>query len=119
MVTWIDALARTRSRITGVLSRVLRGRDKPDDVSLEELEATLLSADVPARLVAHLIGELDKGYVGLRVSRRDMLKRMLSDALKSSNSFSWQRDASPLVVLVVGVNGSGKTRRTASNASAP
>ncbi|HPG01255.1 MAG TPA: signal recognition particle-docking protein FtsY [Kiritimatiellia bacterium] len=117
MVTWIDALARTRSRITGVLSRVLRGRDKPDDVSLEELEAILLSADVPARLVAHLIGELDKGYAGLRVSRRDMLKRMLSDALKSSNSFSWQRDASPLVVLVVGVNGSGKTTTCAKLAA--
>lgn len=117
MVTWIEALARTRSRITGVLSRVLRGRDAPDDATLEDLEASLLSADVPARLVAHLIEEIDKGRSGLRVSRRDMLKRLLTEALKSPDSFSWRRDATPLVVLVVGVNGSGKTTTCAKLAS--
>ena len=117
MVTWIEALARTRSRITGVLSRVLRGRDKPDDASLEELEASLLTADVPARLAAHLIEEIDKGYRGLQVSRRDMLKRLLAEALKSPDGFSWRRDAVPLVVLVVGVNGSGKTTTCAKLAA--
>lgn len=117
MVTWIEALARTRSRITGVLSRVLRGRDEPDDATLEDLEASLLAADVPARLVAHLIEEIDKGRGGLRVSRRDMLKRLLSEALKSPDGFSWRRDVTPLVVLVVGVNGSGKTTTCAKLAS--
>jgi len=117
VVTWIDALARTRSRITGVLSRVLRGREKFDDVSLEELESILVSADLPARLASNLIGELDRSYTGLRVSRREMLRQLLTEVLKAPSPFSWGGAGGPLVVLVVGVNGSGKTTTCAKLAS--
>jgi len=109
VVTWIDALARTRKNIAGTLARVFTREAPPDDLSLEELESTLLQADVPVRLVSQWVVDLQKAYRGLRVSKRDMLKKILVDSLPAVSSFSWVRPEKPLTVLVVGVNGSGKT----------
>jgi fused signal recognition particle receptor len=109
VVTWIDALARTRKNIAGTLARVFSREAPPDDVSLEELEATLLQADVPVLLVTQLVVDLQKAYKGLRVSKRDMLKKILADSLPKPESFSWVQPEKPLAILIVGVNGSGKT----------
>ena len=109
MVTWIDALSRTRRTIAGALSRFTRPEQRRNEATLEELEETLLLADVPAQLVSKLIQELDKSYGGLRVSKRDMLHKVLVESLRAPNAFSWPSDKKPFSVLVVGVNGSGKT----------
>ncbi len=109
MVTWIDALARTRNKVAGTLARVFSRSEPVDEVSLEELEETLLGADVPVRLVAQLTQDLQKSYRGLRVSKREMLKKILVQALPVAAPFSWKAEDKPLCVLIVGVNGSGKT----------
>ncbi|MBP7830266.1 MAG: signal recognition particle-docking protein FtsY [Kiritimatiellae bacterium] len=114
MVTWIDALARTRRQIAGALSRVFSGRKK-EDVSFEELEETLLRADVPVHLATKLVAEMEQAYQGLRVSRREVLRTILRDSLKGAalEPFAWPAQPRPLVLLVVGVNGSGKTTTSA------
>lgn len=114
MVTWIDALARTRRQIAGALARVFSGRQK-EDVSFEELEETLLRADVPVQLATKLVAEMEQAYKGLRVSRREVLRTILRDSLKSAAAgpFAWPPQPRPFVVLVVGVNGSGKTTTSA------
>ena len=115
MVTWIDALARTRRQIAGALSRVFTG-PKREDVPFEALEETLLLADVPVQLATHLVGQIEQAYGGLRVSRRDMLRTVLRDSLTRAapaGPFTWPPQPRPLVVLVVGVNGSGKTTTSA------
>ena len=114
MVTWIDALARTRRQIAGVLSRVFSGRKK-EDVSFEALEETLLLADVPVQLATKLVAEMELAYKGLQVSRREVLRTILRDSLKgaASEPFAWPAQPRPLVILVVGVNGSGKTTTSA------
>ena len=50
MVTWIDALARTRRNIAGALSRFIKPEGRRNEATLEELEETLLLADVPVQL---------------------------------------------------------------------
>ncbi|MBU1693091.1 MAG: signal recognition particle-docking protein FtsY [Verrucomicrobia bacterium] len=115
MVTWIDALARTRRQIAGALSRVFSGRAK-EDVPFEELEETLLRADVPVSLATRLVAQIEEAYKGLRVSRRDMLRKILRDSLARgapTGPFAWPSQPRPVVVLVVGVNGSGKTTTSA------
>ncbi len=109
MVTWINALSRTRRNIAGALSRLLGSSRRPADISPEELEDVLLGADVPVRLAATLVEEIEKGYHGLNVSRKDVLRTMLSGYVPAAAEFQWTRDPGPLVILVVGVNGSGKT----------
>ena len=109
MVTWIDALARTRRNIAGALSRFVKSEGPRNEATLEELEEKLLLADVPPQLVSRLIQELDKAYRGLRVSKQSMLQKILVESLRAASVFSWPSGKKPFSVLVVGVNGSGKT----------
>jgi fused signal recognition particle receptor len=118
VVTWIDALARTRRNIAGVLARFVKPDGRRDEATLEEMEETLLRADVPALLVSQLIRELDKAYDGLRVSKQSMLQKVLVESLRAPGVFSWPSDKKPLSILVVGVNGSGKTTTCAKLAHA-
>ena len=109
MVTWIDALARTRKQIVGALSRVFASPADGGEVPFDELEELLVRADVPVRLAGELLGELQKSYRGLQVSRKDALGGMLTRTLENGSAFAWESARKPLTVLVVGVNGSGKT----------
>lgn len=112
MVTWINALARTRRQFSDALSRVFsRGEkgEKVDAETLEELEATLLLADMPARLAAELTAELEKSYKGLRVDGRDMLRKLLLRTLGEGTPYEWPIVDPLLSILIVGINGSGKT----------
>jgi fused signal recognition particle receptor len=118
VVTWIDALARTRRTIAGALSRFIKPEERRDEATLEELEETLLLADVPASLVSTLIQELDKAYGGLRVSKQELLHKVLVESLRAPGEFSWPTDKKPFSILVVGVNGSGKTTTCAKLAHA-
>ncbi len=107
MVTWLGALSRTRDAIAGALRRVLR-LERPDPAAFEELEETLLRADVAPRLAAEWTEQIRDAYRGLRVSPMEMLSEMLARRLRTAE-VHWAREERPLTVLVVGVNGCGKT----------
>ena len=107
MVTWINALARTRNAIAGALRRALR-LDRPDPAALEELEETLVRADVAPKLAADLVAQIGRAYGGLQVSKSEMLAKLLARRLKTGSP-DWKRTDRPATILVVGVNGSGKT----------
>lgn len=113
MVTWLNALARTRRQIADAVGRVFARTDrgeKVDEAMIEELESTLLLADLPARLASETAAEMSRSYKGLRVDARDMLRQLLVKELGASQPYAWPvPDGQPLTVLVVGVNGSGKT----------
>ncbi len=108
MVTWIDALSRTRNHIVKALRRAFSPSNEAAE-SLDDLERTLLEADMPVRLVQTLIEDMGKAYRGLSVSRAQMLRQTLIKALDSSGHFAWDSPNKPFTILVVGVNGSGKT----------
>lgn len=112
MVTWLHALSRTRKQFAGALARAFsRGEqgEKVDQDTLDELEATLLLADMPVRLAAELKDELEAGYKGLRVDARDMLRKIMVKSLGEATPYAWPVKDPLLSLLVVGINGSGKT----------
>ena len=114
MVDWLKALTRTRSRIASTLSRVLGLQGDLDEMSLEDLEETLLEADVPPRLAAELIEALEERPRGGKGSRREALREHLVDALgRTAGPYHWEGSERPHTVLIVGVNGSGKTTTAA------
>lgn len=113
MVTWISALTKTRQRIGAAFSRVFRQSDTFDEDSLEELEETLLQADVAMRLVTEWSDVLRKNYRGLQVDRRDIIKGLLRRSLGDPVSFEWPPEPLPYTILLVGVNGTGKTTTAA------
>ena len=101
-------LTKTRVNIVGMFSGGV-----VDDVFLEELEMTLISADVgvseSASLVEALRSEIKlkglKTQEEVRLALRDELARRLAPA---EGRFDVSR-ARPYIVMVCGVNGSGKT----------
>lgn len=113
MVTWINALTKTRQRIGSAFARVFRQSETFDEDRLEELEDTLLQADVSMRLVTEWSDVLRKNYRGLQVDRRDIVKGLLRRSLGDPIDFHWPTDPLPFTLLLVGVNGTGKTTTAA------
>ena len=105
-------LARTRAQFGGQLSGLF-GRGRIDDEMLEELETTLLMADVGVEATRYLLDELrtavrrDKLETGAQL--RDALAGILVQLLKPMEQPLDVSAHTPFIIMIVGVNGSGKT----------
>jgi fused signal recognition particle receptor len=109
MVKWVQALKRTRGGLMRGLGRVLSGGRKVDEDTLEELEESLIRADVSPRMAMEWMEQLQKAYRGLNVDARDVMRNLLQEALAGNEPFDWSSLPSPGVFLLVGINGAGKT----------
>lgn len=109
-------LARLRSRVNRGASWVadlLPGR-KIDDALLEELETRLLMADVGVAATTAVLADLHRAVARSELSDAAALQAALRQALLSilrpvEQALAVDRSRRPFVILVVGVNGSGKT----------
>ena len=111
MPSWKDALSRTRNVFKKSVGRVFSRREK-DPETLEELEQVLLQADVAPRLVMELVEALGK-HRGDAEERKQLLRDLLLEQLGEDDIWSWNGREKPLCVLMIGINGSGKTTTTA------
>ena len=107
------SLARTRRQLGDGIGNLILGARAIDEEVLEELETSLLVADVGVEATTRILGNLRR-----RVSRRELADtRALHGALRAELLDILLPVAAPLdigadrphVVLVVGVNGAGKT----------
>ena len=113
-------LARLRARlnsggasITRDLRRLLRGR-KIDAAVLEDLESRLLLADVGVEATNEILADLNRRVARHELDDVDTLLAALRDRLAEllapcERPLHIERGAKPFVVLIIGVNGSGKT----------
>ncbi len=106
-----ERLGRTREALAGGLDRLLKGRRQVDAQLLEDLEELLISADLGVETSLFLIRSLQE-----KLRRRELLEAArLKAALKAemvallATAPPPQISARPRVVLLVGVNGVGKT----------
>ncbi|WP_370314438.1 signal recognition particle-docking protein FtsY [Thalassolituus sp.] len=107
-------LSKTRSNFTDGLSSLLLGKKEIDDDLMEELETQLIMADVGVEATTEIIGRLTK-----RVSRKELkdsealyeaLIEELQDMLAvSQKPLVIDSTKKPYVILMVGINGVGKT----------
>ncbi len=101
-------LARTRKSLADSIRGVL-GSGKLDDERLDELEATLLAADLGPSLTGELLEELRSTARGAEVEGvQQAMRRVLRAALPDPAPIETV-DTLPRVTFVVGVNGGGKT----------
>lgn len=107
-----DGLKRTQEVLSGGLDRILAVARPVDAALLEELEALLLAADLGAptvgELLARLKEEAERGRVTSADDVRALLRRHLIQTLEGAAA-PLALDQRPAVVLILGVNGSGKT----------
>ena len=117
-----DGLSKTRQVVRQSLDRVL-GRT-PDPAMLEELEAALLSADLGVHVVDRLMTHVREHARGADAANPEALQNVLSRTLYGvlapvqgpSLEQLIEKGPKPFVVLMVGVNGVGKTTTIAKMA---
>lgn len=110
-----NGLARTRQSLMGRLEALAGRAARMDEEWLEELEAVLIQADMGAATAASLVEELRRA-VGSRPAGPAELKARLRERLLARlgpDGRTVNLGGQPAVVLVVGVNGTGKTTTVA------
>ncbi len=113
---WLDRLSRGLSRsstkLTGGITDLFTKR-KLDQAALDELEEVLISGDLGVGTASQLTGSLAKRRLDKEVSAEEV-KSLLADEIAAmldpvAQPLVIDRTHKPFVVLVCGVNGSGKT----------
>ena len=105
-------LRRTSNSLTGGIGAIFTGR-RLDDAALEELEEVLIAGDLGAATAADLTATLAQQRFGKEVTAgevRQALADQIADLLAPvEGTLAIENDAKPHVILVAGVNGTGKT----------
>jgi fused signal recognition particle receptor len=108
-----EGLAKTRARIGGALRALIGAGRAIDRQFLQQLEDTLLAADIGVAKTDEILAELKRSYRDGEVAKGEdllaFLKKTLRDELAAEGSDLQRAASGPTVVLVVGVNGAGKT----------
>ena len=107
-------LKRTRSGLSGVLAHIPIGRQEIDENLLEEIEASLLMADIGVDATTAIIKRLTESVERHQLNDGEALSAALKQELLSmlrpcSKNLQIPKQDKPFVILVVGVNGAGKT----------
>lgn len=110
-----EGLTKTRSAVRGSLDRLL-GR-AADPAVLEEFEAALISSDLGVSVAERVMQQLKEALKGTDASQvaqvQNTLRHTLLDVLRPASGPTFEeliaQGPKPFVVLVVGVNGVGKT----------
>ncbi len=104
-----NRLFKSRKSFSGGFDRIFTGKTKIDDEILEELEEHLITSDIGVQTTIELIERISKAKVKDVNQVKSVLKNEILSILSSHPDAPQVNDNTPHVVLVVGVNGVGKT----------
>ena len=111
-------LSKTKESVFGKIARALAGKSKVDDEVLDNLEEVLITSDVGVETTLKIIKRIEKRVAQDKYVNTDELNGILREeiaALLTENntvdaeSFNIPEGKAPYVIMVVGVNGVGKT----------
>lgn len=112
-------LEKSKDSIFGKLSRALVGKDTVDEEVLDELEEILISSDVGVGTTVKIIRRIEERVARDKYTSTNELDRILREEVAAlleenktigvTDSFETEHLPSPYVIMVVGVNGVGKT----------
>ena len=108
-----EAVTRTRENLSERIEEVVSFGKEINRDTLDDLEATLLGADLGMTTTQEVLEKLREKADRKQIGNVDELKRLLKDEilaiLTATDSRPVTRVDGPEVILVVGVNGTGKT----------
>jgi fused signal recognition particle receptor len=108
-----SGVQKTRAGLVSALEDALQGRKEIDADLLDELESTLISADVGVKTTDEILDRIRQRVERHQLSDveqlRGLIREHLLEILEASERAPARVAEPPAVILVVGVNGSGKT----------
>ena len=111
-------LEKTKESVFGKLARIVAGKSTVDDDVLDDLEEILITSDVGVDTTVKIIHRIEERvatdkYVSTseldRILREEIAKLLEENHTGDNADWSLPADHKPYVILVVGVNGVGKT----------
>ena len=115
----LDAgLEKTKQSVFGKITRAIAGKSKVDDDVLDNLEEALITSDVGVDTTLKVIHRIEERvardkYVSTSelntILKEEMASLLTENNTKDSSNWDLPSDHKPYVILVVGVNGVGKT----------
>ena len=113
-----EGLARTKESFFGKITRVLTGKRKIDEELLDELEEALITSDVGIETTTEILRRIEKRGATAKIDSDDDMQMLIQEEIagiitESPNNtltnFTDPLPCKPYVIMVVGVNGVGKT----------
>jgi len=111
-------LEKTKKSVFDKITRAIAGKDKVDDVVLDNLEEVLITSDVGVDTTLKIIDRIETRvardkYVSTselnNILREEIVALLAENNTSDNDSWNFPSDHKPYVILVVGVNGVGKT----------
>ncbi len=108
MFRWF--LGKTKKMFSGMFD-ILRGKGKVDQTFLDELEKQLYLADVGTQATAQIVDRVRQGFRDKEVTGEveEFVRKELRDLLTAETPGIRWAPSGPTVIMIAGVNGSGKT----------
>ncbi|MCA1605426.1 MAG: signal recognition particle receptor subunit alpha, partial [Acidobacteria bacterium] len=113
------AVSATRESLSERLDTVFQGLKQIDETLLDELEEALIAADIGVATTQHILETVRRGVARKQINDLDALKQAIKDELLKilrqsqeqgvASETSIPENVSPYVMMIVGVNGVGKT----------
>lgn len=108
-----EGLSKTKKGITDKIDVLIKSYQKIDEELFEELEEILISADIGVTTTMEVIDELKDTVKERKIDDpekiKEVLQEKLANILNDLSSTELNINSSPVIILVVGVNGVGKT----------
>ena len=108
-----SGVQKTRAGLVNALEDALQGRKEIDAELLDELEYTLISADIGVRTTEEILERIrqrvERHQLGDAAELKGLIREHLLEILAASERAPAHVAEPPAVILMVGVNGSGKT----------
>jgi fused signal recognition particle receptor len=113
-----SGLSKTKSSLFGKLNRMVRGKDRVGDEVLDELEEILVTSDVGTGATIEIIRKVEERVQRDRYVSSNELNELIRDEIRSllqknesgrGTEFESGSSNGPHVIMIVGVNGVGKT----------
>ena len=113
-----EGLSKTKENVFSKIARAVAGRSTVDDSVLDELEDVLVTSDVGVETTLKIIRRIEERvardkYVSTSeltgILRSEIAELLTQNGSSDGESFSLPADKKPYVIMVVGVNGVGKT----------
>ena len=111
-----SGIEKTRAGLVNKIEDVVHGKKEIDADLLEELEYTLITADIGVRTASEILETIrqrvDRQLVSDASEIRGLIRQHLLEILAASERPALRVETPPLVIMMVGVNGAGKTTTT-------